>query len=308
VLEGIKKRKDRAKRKKGEKKDGDDEEAPVSWAVLLEKWSLTDRSPRLHLETPSTISSTTPTRTRPTMTTRRLRLREVDRSSPWPRVKRANERRSEKRSPSEEKMAKRTFEMRVTSRWICCLARLLEVSQVSFCAPKRCSRLIAASNPNAKNKGRKPGQDASHFKTDKSGKLIIPAEGSDDEMAGQVNTRLHMEGSAFMAAQHGVDGATRDSRGGLKFNKNTKRGRQEEEEMGIDLDEVMGPKKEPKKRKEQNKKLGEEFKAKVSSLSVDEITADDSALAETSSDKARRILTVTCLSDKLRRARVVPAG
>ena len=67
-----------------------------------------------------------------------------------------------------------------------------------------------------------------------------------------------------MAAQHGVDGATRDSRGGLKFNKNTKRGRQEEEEMGIDLDEVMGPKKEPKKRKEQNKKLGEEFKAKVS--------------------------------------------
>lgn len=83
-------------------------------------------------------------------------------------------------------------------------------------------------------------------------------------MAGNDNARAHMEGSAFMAAQHGVDGATRDARGGLKFNKNTKRGRQEEEEMGIDLDEVMGPKNAPKKRKEQNKRLGEEFKAKVS--------------------------------------------
>ncbi len=71
-----------------------------------------------------------------------------------------------------------------------------------------------------------------------------------------------------MAAQRGIDGASRDAKGNLRYNKNTKRARAEEERMGMDLDEVMGEKKDKDKAGKQKRskivgRLGEEFRAKV---------------------------------------------
>ncbi|BEI80482.1 hypothetical protein CcaverHIS002_0110110 [Cutaneotrichosporon cavernicola] len=109
---------------------------------------------------------------------------------------------------------------------------------------------VTSADPSAASRKRKPGQDAAHFKTDRSGKLVI-----EDVGAG--------EGTAYMAAMRSVDGATRDARGGLKFNKNTKRAREaeREDEAMMDLDELIGDKK-PKKAKKRAVKLGEEFRSK----------------------------------------------
>jgi ribosomal RNA-processing protein 12 len=120
---------------------------------------------------------------------------------------------------------------------------------------------VTRADPTAASRKRKPGQDAAHFKTDRSGKLVIEESGDeDDEMDGR---RATGEGNAYMAAMHGADGATRDARGGLKFNKNTKRAREaeREEEAMMDLDELIGDKK-PKKAKKKAVKLGEEFRSK----------------------------------------------
>lgn len=76
-----------------------------------------------------------------------------------------------------------------------------------------------------------------------------------------------------MSATRGVDGAGRDAKGNLRYNKNTKRSRAQEEGLGMDLDEVMGEKKMSKdkdggkKEKKRSKvvgRLGDEFRAKVS--------------------------------------------
>lgn len=118
---------------------------------------------------------------------------------------------------------------------------------------------VTRADPNAASRKRKPGQDAAHFKTDRSGKLVIEESGDEDEPMQRGDAG---EGTAYMAAMHGVDGATRDARGGLKFNKNTKRAREaeREEESMMDLDELIGDRKPKKKKKAV--KLGEEFRSK----------------------------------------------
>lgn len=78
-----------------------------------------------------------------------------------------------------------------------------------------------------------------------------------------------------MANQTSVDSATRDARGGLKFNRNTKRARDAEREgemMGMDLDEVMGEKKDKKKKRVVGS-LGEEFRSKVGGGGVSPLSA-----------------------------------
>jgi ribosomal RNA-processing protein 12 len=55
----------------------------------------------------------------------------------------------------------------------------------------------------------------------------------------------------------------RDERGNLKFNRNTKRSREEEDGLGPDLDEYLGEKGGKGKKKKQVGKLGDEFRAKV---------------------------------------------
>jgi ribosomal RNA-processing protein 12 len=94
---------------------------------------------------------------------------------------------------------------------------------------------------------------------------MIVQESDDDEQHGHANTADASAGAgnAFMTAQRGVDGASRDAKGNLKFNKNTKRAREmEREDEAMDLDELIGDKKEKKKKREVVR-LGSEFKAKV---------------------------------------------
>jgi hypothetical protein len=94
---------------------------------------------------------------------------------------------------------------------------------------------------------------------------MIVQESDDDEQHGHANAADASAGAgnAFMTAQRGVDGASRDAKGNLKFNKNTKRAREmEREDEAMDLDELIGDKKQKKKKREVVS-LGSEFKAKV---------------------------------------------
>ncbi|WWD18835.1 hypothetical protein CI109_103290 [Kwoniella shandongensis] len=129
---------------------------------------------------------------------------------------------------------------------------------------------ITTSDPSAQSRRRKPGQDASKFATDKSGKLIIAEDPSsgDEDAAGPSNGGGDGAGSAFMAASRAVDGATRDSRGNLKFNRNTKKAREEErhmemaEEGGGGAGGRAGDKLQDRRKKRVAMGLGEEFRAK----------------------------------------------
>jgi ribosomal RNA-processing protein 12 len=97
--------------------------------------------------------------------------------------------------------------------------------------------------------------------------MVIPDENEQMDQDDSAAAR-NVEGTAFMSAQTGVDGATRDARGNLKFNKNTKRSRMEDDDMDVDFDESIKkaymPEQKKKKKQEGNKRLGEEFRAKVS--------------------------------------------
>lgn len=129
---------------------------------------------------------------------------------------------------------------------------------------KKKKKLTPATDPSQASRKRKPGQDASHFKTDKSGKLII------DEPSTTSNTTTETSGDrgdAYLANQMAVGGAVRDAKGTLKFNKNTKRGREVEKEYEdtysggvLEKEEII------KKKKKEVTKLGEEFRSKVSFL------------------------------------------
>lgn len=126
------------------------------------------------------------------------------------------------------------------------------------------NQLTTASDPNQASRKRKPGQDASHFKTDKSGKLII------DEPSPSTSTNKETlpegeRGDAYLAQQMQVGGAVRDAKGNLKFNKNTKRGREVEKEYEDTYSGGVLEKQEVvKKKKREVTKLGEEFRSKVS--------------------------------------------
>ncbi|KAF8515453.1 NUC173-domain-containing protein [Gautieria morchelliformis] len=116
----------------------------------------------------------------------------------------------------------------------------------------------------SKNRRRKPGQDASHFKTDDStGKMVIDGEDEDAHIAADGD----VAGAAYKESLTSVDGFTRGANGRVKFNKDTKKRRRANEGEGEDGDVEMpdaiglGPSKSNKKRKKEAK-LGQEFKAK----------------------------------------------
>ena len=121
---------------------------------------------------------------------------------------------------------------------------------------------MAESDPNAQSRKRKPGQDAAHFKTDKSGKLIVPAENEADGKDVDMTPGANPDGAAYISTLTSVDGMQRMPDGSVKFNKNTKRGRELEMEMeGLEVEESKG---KGKKQRREVGKLGQEFKAKVS--------------------------------------------
>ena len=117
------------------------------------------------------------------------------------------------------------------------------------------------------NRRKQPGQDASRFKVDEdSGKMVID-EGPDSDEDPAENPS-DVAGTAYREAITSVDGFTRGPNGKIKFNKNTKKRRREEEaiedvEMADAQDTPTGGK--PKKpRSKSEPKLGQEFRAKVS--------------------------------------------
>ncbi|PCH43449.1 NUC173-domain-containing protein [Wolfiporia cocos MD-104 SS10] len=106
-------------------------------------------------------------------------------------------------------------------------------------------------------KRRKPGQDAAKFKTDEAtGKLIIEEEDSDDAGDEAPEDNLYKESLTS------VDGFTRGPNGRIKFNKDTKKRRRENEE-DEDVEMADGNQSAPgKSKRKPDVKLGHEFKAK----------------------------------------------
>jgi len=106
---------------------------------------------------------------------------------------------------------------------------------------------------------RKPGQDAARFKTDEdTGKMMID---SDSDAADGKPTTTNVAGSAYRESITSVDGFTRGPNGSVKFNKDTKKRRRENNEAeDVEMD-VEGGKSKNNKRKS-DIKLGHEFKAK----------------------------------------------
>lgn len=135
----------------------------------------------------------------------------------------------------------------------------------------------SGSDPSAASRKRKPGQDAAHFKTDKSGKLIVPDDREDAagaaKAAAPAGDQEMEDGAAYISTLTSVDGMQRLPDGTVKFNKNTKRGRELEMEMeGLDVGEEVKTK--GKKQRREVGKLGQEFKAKVSARAVVRSLAD----------------------------------
>lgn len=161
---------------------------------------------------------------------------------------------------------------------------------------------LAASNPALQAPRRKPGQLASKFQTDKSGKLIITDDNSADEADPSASA-----GAAFMAnvANTTADGTYRDSRGNLKFNRNTKRAREAEGDILRGLDEEDAKKENKmRERKKMRKQLGEEFRAKVcfpprlSALDADWLFLSEPVVISNAKEDLTH--TLTSLSDRQR--------
>ncbi|GLB37646.1 putative NUC173-domain-containing protein [Lyophyllum shimeji] len=117
---------------------------------------------------------------------------------------------------------------------------------------------------NATSNGRrKPGQDASRFKTDEeTGKMIIDDENTiDDEDTAAAED---VAGTAYRESITSVDGFTRGPNGRIKFNKDTKKRRRE----AADLEDVemadgeSRPAASKQNKKKVEQKIGQEFKAK----------------------------------------------
>ncbi|KAJ8077206.1 pre-rRNA processing protein [Marasmius tenuissimus] len=127
------------------------------------------------------------------------------------------------------------------------------------------SRVTNASS----NKRRKPGQEASRFKTDDdTGKMVIDENDSDEETSTpQQKSKEDVVGTAYRESITSVDGFTRGPNGRIKFNKDTKKRRREAQEAEDDaMDVEENPKKQ--KTKQSNSRPGQEFKAKVKDPSV----------------------------------------
>ncbi|KZT21419.1 NUC173-domain-containing protein [Neolentinus lepideus HHB14362 ss-1] len=114
----------------------------------------------------------------------------------------------------------------------------------------------------SQSRRRKPGQDASLFKTDgDTGKMVI-----DDSDSNEAPMEEDVVGTAYREGLTSVDGFTRGPNGRMKANKNTKKRRRENREVDqdVEMEDVIGGqggKKDSKQRKPEPK-LGHEFKAK----------------------------------------------
>ncbi|KDQ57624.1 hypothetical protein JAAARDRAFT_35316 [Jaapia argillacea MUCL 33604] len=121
---------------------------------------------------------------------------------------------------------------------------------------------VASRVTGNQSKRRKPGQDAARFKTeDDSGKMIIDEKDDSDLDGGD-----EIAGMAYRESMTSVDGFTRGPNGRVKFNKDTKKRRRDQQDVEPDVEMVdaetpAGSKKSQKQRKTEAS-LGHEFKAK----------------------------------------------
>ncbi|EJD52438.1 NUC173-domain-containing protein [Auricularia subglabra TFB-10046 SS5] len=111
-----------------------------------------------------------------------------------------------------------------------------------------------------KKRQRQPGKDAKHFKTNDDGRLVIDEDDDEDDAVAAKD----VAGTAYRELQSSADGFTRNSRGQVKFNKDTKKRRRGTEEDGSDVEMEITGAQNKSRRKAQ--KLGQEFKAKVIAL------------------------------------------
>ncbi|KAH7916528.1 armadillo-type protein [Hygrophoropsis aurantiaca] len=120
---------------------------------------------------------------------------------------------------------------------------------------------------NTKNdRNRKPGRDAQRFKTDEdTGKILLNDEESDSDI--EVSARkaaADVAGSAYRENMTSVDGFTRGPNGRIKFNKDTKKRRRENEDADgdVEMGDAEVPSGTTKNKRRSDVKLGHEFKAK----------------------------------------------
>lgn len=136
---------------------------------------------------------------------------------------------------------------------------------------------MPAARPSAAKADQRKPLD-SHFKKDESGRIRVEESDSDGESgvgnaAAAGSSRAGM--GDYVEAMAGEDGHTRDAKGRIRFNKTQgKRSRDREEDDGeADVPVTEGLKeldikKRFKKQKKETVHVGNEFKAKVRSVSV----------------------------------------
>lgn len=141
----------------------------------------------------------------------------------------------------------------------------------------------------AGKKRRRPGQDAAHFKTDEeTGKMVI----DDDEAAGQdAEMGEDVAGAAYRESLTSADGFTRGPNGRVKFNKDTKQRRREENDVeDVEMVDAQ-PATTKKEKKKHEVRLGQEFKAKKAGGDVKKGGVDPYAympLGQAAKKKGRR--------------------
>ena len=116
-------------------------------------------------------------------------------------------------------------------------------------------------------KHRKPGQEASRFKTDaETGRMIIGDGNSDEEVPQSRHRPEHMDANSYKESLTSVNGFTRGLNGRIKFHKDTKKRRREEmSEDDVEMADTAADEVVSKSKKRNEIKVGQEFKAKVCS-------------------------------------------
>ena len=96
--------------------------------------------------------------------------------------------------------------------------------------------------------------------------MLLNSGSESDEDTSNKQAGVDVEGSAYRESIISVDGFTRGPNGRVKFNKDTKKRRRENEEIeDVEMGDVELPSSINKKHKPKpDQKLGHEFKAKVS--------------------------------------------
>ncbi|KAI0088037.1 NUC173-domain-containing protein [Irpex rosettiformis] len=140
----------------------------------------------------------------------------------------------------------------------------------------------------ASRKRKKPGQDASRFKTDiETDKMVIGDNDEEEDM----NMEEDVEGTAYRETITSADGFTRGPNGRVKFNKDTKKRRRDAEaDEDVEMGEAQATSAKNAKRRSESR-FGQEFKAKKAGGDVKKGGVDPYAylpLSQAAKKKSRR--------------------